>query len=752
MTDTQALIGKIHYVIKSANQFRDEQFRLVLEGLVEKAGKEAEYLLVKYILEKETPTETRINIMRSMGYIQNVIYLMPFKKIIEEEPDIRLKKAAILSLAKYNNERALNILNLALQSITNPILLKTINDKIQLIKQNHPTLSLMPRFLKGSTDIKANQVAIGIFKKILSPKDTSSFIQYKDHDDPLVRKGVFEVLCYCGDESIRKNITDIFRDRIDSSECLEEPKCDEIQTTTAHLGYYLEKYPALLDSQAENLQNLYSRVGDMKIKKTIMAMFCKSQTPEIFQFVKDAYEQDEEIRETIIDESAGNDLAVEFLFQQYQEGETLKEKLVKSLLKSDQGFRYFIRNFAQFPLEEQEIVIRNLPSSDRPEMIHFMKHILKSGAHSLKKYLLKNIRDYFLVSFRDLLFDPEKDEEYFSMEEEYIKTIFQVYPVSATKKMLSRIIDADLSLNQTLRILGYVKDAGEYEIVVNLGQPGGDERMRQLMNRIINMNNTELDQEFLGGLENLRTFDLQTYRNLSDNLNYFYKVKTKDDEMDEKSVLILRRIRESLKTQLEDIRRIEAIERDVKKTIAKTVPDMLQLKRIVESNGLGMAFRIQSLILIMVEYFSHAEDKALSHWRLFFKEFPLLMRLIREKRALGEPSGGSLLDQMRVVLSFEEPHLTALFIDQFNELLPNLNVTADSPHLNETDIFVCDTVKFKEYVKRDAMTTKRLYLLLDNRAEFSHYKDYAPRTFLRPVSAYKTARMILSDLYVVKPK
>lgn len=750
MSEAQELMGRIHHVIKSAAQFNDEQFRLVLEGLVKKGGKEAEFLLIQYISTKDTATETRINIIRSMGYIQNVVYLMPLKKIMEQEPDIRLKKAAIMTLAKYNNERALNILNTALASISNPILLKTVNEQIQLIKQNHPILSLMPRFLKGGQDLKAFMVSMGILKKLLSPKDVSSFLKYKDVEDPVIRKGVFELLCYCGDDTLKQQVVDIFKERVKASTCLDNPECEELRSLTSSFQFYLEKYPVLLDTLYLELKSLFFRIADVKIKKTLSAMFCRSKNPEVFVFIKEVYEKEQALRETIIESSAGNSVAVTFLFDQYKSGQELKEKVVKSLLISEQGLRYFIQHFTQFELEQQEMIVRNLPFGKSPLLIKFMKHILETGAHSLKRQLLKTIRDYYFYSFKEQLFDPQRQEEFFTMEDDYVKTIFAVFPVTATRQILIRVAEAELSLPQIHRYFNYIRQVMSYELALTFNHPGDSERITKLITRIIKLNSPDLDEAFLSILENFRTFDYHTYRHFSDALNFFVNEKTKDEELPEGAKLILRRIRDNWREMLDDIRRIEGVDKEIKAALAKSIPDLVLLKRIVESNGLALSFKFKPLIAMMLEYFNNAEDKVLAHWRHFFKGFPLLTRLMRESRGQeGQPEPkNTLLEQLRIVLSFEEPELTSLFLDQINEVVPSLNVSPESPHLNEADMLICDTECFKKYVDRNAMTTRRIFLLLNNRGEFSHYKNYNPRTFLQPISLHKTVRNILTDLFL----
>ncbi|MCP5105267.1 MAG: HEAT repeat domain-containing protein, partial [bacterium] len=453
MISREQITQKIDYVISCAGQFNDEQFQQVLVGLIKKGGKDAEYILVQYITASDIPYETRANIIYSAGDIKNVMYLLPLKKVIDEEPNIKLKKAAILALAGYNNERALNILQGALDTVTNPILKKTIQEKINLIRQKHPVLALTPRFLKGSKDIKAYQVSLGILKKTLNPDEASSFLKHKDSEDPLVRKGVFEILCHAADASVRESVIKLCLQRADSLDCVDQPKCDDLYILMGNLKHYLERFPSGMDAQCIHIKSLFAAVGDIRVKNMIIGIFCRCQNPDAFVFMKEIYDQQPDFREAIIEESAGNAQAVTFLFKQYQSGQTLKEKVIGSLLHSTQGLNYFLKNFPTFDEQHQEMVVRNLPYSDNPILTEFIESILKSGAPNLKKYILDTVRKNHLHHFKHLLFDPGKEEEFFSMEQEYLDTIFEVFPTASAKKLMIRIAEGELDLGTMKRYM-----------------------------------------------------------------------------------------------------------------------------------------------------------------------------------------------------------------------------------------------------------------------------------------------------------
>ena len=48
-------IDKIEKLINSSDKFNEMSFRMVLEGLINKVGEEAEYIIVHYINNDHTP-------------------------------------------------------------------------------------------------------------------------------------------------------------------------------------------------------------------------------------------------------------------------------------------------------------------------------------------------------------------------------------------------------------------------------------------------------------------------------------------------------------------------------------------------------------------------------------------------------------------------------------------------------------------------------------------------------------------------
>lgn len=252
----------------------DLQFRLRLEELVKKGGKDTENAIAQYITGTYVSLPTRLNLVRMAGYIRSAAFLVPLNKVIELGKDNRLQEAAIISVSKYNDRRALDILDRALEKNKNKQLQNSITQAIARIKHNNPLLIMLPRFLHGSKNNDFFLITLKIFKKILSPTDAKGFISYLQHKDPLVAAGSFEILCCRGDETIFFFISEFFRERSRSliQELNQPESAAGLSQLITALHEYLKRHRDLFPQLRPDVAVLLSRVGSSDWGKLLTAL------------------------------------------------------------------------------------------------------------------------------------------------------------------------------------------------------------------------------------------------------------------------------------------------------------------------------------------------------------------------------------------------------------------------------------------------------------------------------------------------
>ncbi len=757
-TEKEHISGKIRQVIAGADQFKEDQFRLVLEGLVKKGGKEAELELVKYITMGELSVETRGKVIHAVGYIQNPLYLVPLKKVIDQAPNIHLKKAAVIAISRFNNRQALNILNHALQTIQIPYLQNTINEQIDFLKKNNPLLALLPRFLKGDKDKKSFLVALDILKKTLKPTEVPVFTNYLKSDSPAIRQGAFEILCCIGDRTLQAPIFEFFY------RWVHQVEGNESVALLENFKQYILRFPSFVFTQISKLQSLYKEIQDARSRKELISIFCHLRAPDALSFIKDVYNQsDPELREFIIEESVENEQVVEFLFEKYRTGQVLKENILGKLLNTQKGFTYFVHHFSSFNEKHRQIIIDSLPEELPPDRVHFIKKLFQSDLCHFKTFLIKRVREYYIFSLKETLFDPAREEEFMPMGNDYLDTITAWFPISSVRKLLEMAVQEGVQVPRIKEYFHRVIEIVEQEVAITLRD---SHLLPALVQKVIGACNLELNQLFLQILSLLKSLDIATYKNLYDALNLF--INQRGGHLVEEESLAIKKVKGNFHNLMIDIKTIETLEKEIKAILLRQIPDLVQLKKVLVSYHLGAAFKIKFLIRSMTGLFKTMEENDIGNWKLFVKEFPLIMRMAREAKTMisqqgddywhsfwdagikGEKAGKSFHSQLRIVIHFEEKKIAAFFKDQLEEVIPHFTIVLREPRLEPTDILLCDSYALSDYIKQNTLSTNRVFVLLENRKEFSNYKALNPRAFFKPVAFHRVLKLILQELYLLR--
>ncbi|MBN2346932.1 MAG: hypothetical protein JXO51_11135, partial [Candidatus Aminicenantes bacterium] len=163
----------------------------------------------------------------------------------------------------YNDRRALDILDKALEKVAKPQLQEALTRAIGRIKKNNPFLAMLPRFLHGGKNRDLFQVTLKVFKKILGPADARSFIAYLHHGDQMVSEGAFEILCFRGDEAVFFFVAEYFREhgRLLLRGAERPVGAARLETLVAALHEYLRRYTRYFAQLRPDIVALSSQGG-----------------------------------------------------------------------------------------------------------------------------------------------------------------------------------------------------------------------------------------------------------------------------------------------------------------------------------------------------------------------------------------------------------------------------------------------------------------------------------------------------------
>jgi len=763
--ELEDLLGKITALITkpSPEQFKQMQGTSLLKELLQRGGDEAALLVGTYMSSDKVPLEIRQELITLAGLTRNTHLLIPLNKTINSEENIKVIQEAFLAVSKYDNQRALNILNQGLQKFKHPMLLNTIRTEISRIKQKNPILAILPRFLQTYKNPKNFRVTIDIIKKIVTPEDTDLFINYLKSGNQIIEDGAFEILCYTGELSLKTALFNFFEDRIQKISCLKENTCNELYNLLSYLFRYLLKNPFLIDEQISELNELFSSIKDLRAKQIIISFLCRSQRSEALEFIKSIYNKEKALQEHIIEELSGNQHAVDFLFEKYHQGQVLKEKVITSLLKTDQGLQYFVKHFFTFELDKQEIILKNITFNNQDFLMDFIKEIYDSKLYSLKFQLLKVLKENFLLTFKDVLFDEENQREFMFMGKEYLETIIQLFPISSMKMFYQKIAEEDLSNIKIKKYLGHVKSISSLEPVIYFNDT---KLINQLFNLILHANNSELTSLFFSTFDSIKILDLMSYRYLLESANRFAEVK--GPNLTEKEKHSISKLKAVLRDQLPDIRDIEQLIKQFNAIFVSKPVEREKLEKLIENNHMAVAVKIHHVVGYLASRINNPNIVKKDDRELFNIKFPFIAELIKKVSEQGEVKAAEdwtdmatrkellkhFRERLRIIIAFKSKRATAFIRDQLLEFYPECEVLADTEFdisknsLKRTDRLICDTFILKQLAEKKAITTDKIYLFLENRVDFAPFREFAPKVFMKPLSGHRVIRLIMQDLFL----
>jgi hypothetical protein len=747
------ILLKIGNLVKKAEKFDDMQFRLLLEDLVKEGGRESESLLGEMIFDPDLPESVRSNLIRIMGYITSTTFLIPLKKMLESGESMRLRKAAIISISKFNDKRALNMLNIALKNNANPILQEAISNEVSRIKKDNPILSLLPKFLNGVNDPKTFRTTLEILKQILNPTDAQVFIYHLKSDIPFVGDGAFEVLCWRGDESVKFSIFDFFRDKLKLIDCIEEDECYSLLHLLQKLEQFIVRNSHTINYVLKDLKDLYKQVSDPQVKDVLINMFCSSDKREVLSFLEDVYNTEPGRREMVIEKLKGNEGGVFILIYKYKNDKQYKEKLLLALLSTQNGWDFVMEQFDSLSSAYQHLVLDNVDTSNYRFARALIERFLMANDPGQKKFALDKIRENSDLSFQSILFDPELEHEFVRMQNEYMGAISQLFFIQSFKFVANRVV----KLDQPRPIMKkYLSQDDSYVMAEPLIRLEKTDSLIPLAETIVRFNNRDMNEALLEILCNIKTFDYTTYQNLQAFLDKFKEQRGARISPEEKG--LVNKVRTNFMNIADDLKKIEKGNTNITHFVEKDFPDYELLDYLLKTHHLSFFVHRYKLIGRIKKVFKLTNEiDAFDSIKYFLKRPDFckyfgeeIDRSLKSENYLLKNDAEKLKEKMpadmRFVLYFKEAAYYSCFGDQLKELMPEYEIV-HGEDVQSSDALITDTESFKKLAADNRLNTEKRYVLLEDKEEFADIKDLKPKVFPPPLSFYKIIKAIIEDMF-----
>ncbi len=752
--EKEVLIREFKKLLHDQKTLSEMEFRLSLEQLIKKGGDMGIELMESLLNSKGLNTPLRLQLIRVSGYVNNPRLLIPLKKIIELEENIHLKKEAVISVAKFNNQKALNILNHAISSIKNPLLLQTVNSEIAKIKQNNPILALLPRFLQGEKNQKNFSVTINILKRILTPNEASTFITYLNCGRKDLENGAYEIICAGGSQDHATFINEFIDKHRRLIPCLHVPECEEAYFLLYNLNVFLLRHQNKIDLFAPILQSLIKEVADDRVIRLAIGLLGKDPSNENLLFMAGFFEQFPAYQDAVIESLQENSEATPFLFDLYRQGNENRETIISALLHSPQGRDFFFNAFDDLEFGDQEHVINHLPNKKSKELNHFIHHVFQKGAFRLKEILMQKVRNNFDPSVAAILFDSEREKEFTFMGEVYLETIRSLFPIQTIRRTVYSLYTEEYSISQIKRILKGLIPLKSLELFVTFDPPT---LLGALFTKIISMNNKDLSLQFLDLLRSWRSFDLATAQSCHDALGRIYAMKDSKASPQEKSEV--HRCREWWKDNILDLREIEEGKSKLMRVLNQDPFSPLAFSDIWKNAHISALMTIEEIFDKLRTLFSENIENKLDQWtQLFTHHRPLAIYMREEIGKLLDIHPEIKYNTLRklheelpesppvVNVLMSSPNQKAIIMESLMSAMPLMTISSDNIELQDHDVLLCDPESLKDRMFLGKPMPGQVFLFLNKPTEIIPFKDINPRSLIAPFSYYRITKEILSRL------
>lgn len=751
MQDT--ILLKIKALVKKADKFDSMQFRLLLEDLLKQGGHEAENLIAHLATSEELDSLTRINIIRIMGYVQSIAFLIPLRKTLEANENLNLRKAAIISISKYNDKRALNMLNSALQRINNPILRENISSEISRIKNDNPILGLMPKFLNAVDDPKTFRTTLEVLKQVLSPTDAHQFIYHLKSEIPFVGDGAFEILCCRGDESVQFSIFDYFRLKLKDVSNYGDVENVSLQYLLAQLDHFITRNPQTINYVLKELKDIYKIVADPLVRDLIIHMFSASPKREVLAFLEEVYNKDESRRDLVIEKLMGNEAGAYILLYKFKNDDSRREKLTLALTSTQAGGQFLTENFDTLSPGHQKLVLNNIGMENYRFFSSLIERFLLSDDFSHKKFALDKMRQNCDFQFHSILFDPKQEPAFLRLHSEYVAAISQLYPVKAFNYFISRVIHLD---NCRGLMKHYYSETNEFLSAEAVIKIPSQEIASKFIDRLAKFNNKDISLEALNPFYYIKTFDQNTLVYIQNMLDEYRTLRESRISPEEKG--LLNKIASNLLTINGDLKKIQGAQNNISRFMEKDFPDLELLDYLLKTHIMSFFVHRNMLLERLRKTFKLPRDLDAYDVIKYLMKRPRLSIYFREEIAKSCNSSNYLLKQdaeklqaampksQRIVLFFAEPQYYSYLKDQLQELIPEAEVVFGGV-VEPDDFLIADFASMESLRSENRINTKKLYVLLKDPGQFQEIKDFRPKAFPPPFSLYRIMKVLISDMF-----
>jgi hypothetical protein len=282
------------------------------------------------------------------------------------------------------------------------------------------------------------------------------------------------------------------------------------------------------------------------------------------------------------------------------------------------------------------------------------------------------------------------------------------------------------------------------------------DQLENFVEKLIKFNNKDLNLNVLTAFYYAKTLEFTTLSNWQKMLNDFKGMRGNRMSPEEKG--LLNKINSNFLNVNGDIKKIQAGDSNINHFLEKQFPDYDILEYILKKHPTAFFVRREEIFERIRRTFKMVNELDAFDSIKYLLKRKRLSIYFKDEIKKSTQSANYLLKQdaeklkasmprkLRFVLVFKEDIFYSYFKEQLHELLPEVEVVES--HDNEPDdMLIADSESLQDLASENRVNTKRLYILLKDKAEFASIKDFKPKVFPLPLSLNKVMKAIIPELY-----
>ncbi len=696
------------------------------------------------VLSAELDDYDKVHLMRWLQGYPRLDLVPVLSRLAGLLSNVKDKKETLLLLSKYENIDALQELLKLKDLQTNSILKDLVGSEVNRIRQKHPGLVLIERFLSCGEDRSAVQAVLPLLHKHLKAEQVPVFRRYLAHPLPSLREGAFEILCDMDDKNANPMLFPFLMNQLTSPAVSpEEPEEMQRKVVLAEAyRRYLQRFPFLAAEVGEDLYHRFSGIGSRLLQEKCLGFLLAAPDNRFLPLVLDAYRQKPELREGLLEKLAPVSAAGEFLLSEYRQGGEMTEKALAALMKNEFGVSFMAVHLEEQTQEQQILILNNITAGSYPRFRDLLFRFLQSADAPLKSKAMD-----LVCAFRDreaepILFDPEQVGSHFRQGGAYFHVLMQLFPFAALTSCLQKECFLESLAAHEERQGAALAGLAAMEPVLSLRSR---ENMIRFVELMLEPGQSEGLTHCLKILKSLKALHQTSVRSIQEGLNLLQE--RRQQSMSPQEHAVLKSARDAANLLQEEVRQMENVYRDIDVCLKISPLNFTVLEDLLRDQPLAFLLRCTAVLKRLWPVYSREEEGGQEALATLLKKFPALEGLLAVMKAEKEGGGSAGLRSgalPRVNIVLEDKPLQYFLEDQFRDLCPFLPVVSDL-QLGAADLWIADHSAFS-LLGEDRLTAHpRKYLIYRNPTEYADPKRTKPVTFSVPVSIYRMVKTILPD-------